>query len=100
MPDQNGNLTNPETEQALAFLRDNWGQWRCPASGHREYVLQPTIVQLEPYNGGNAFFHPGPGRLIYPMLIVSCAYCGYSVLVSAIQAGLLQQAGYVPDQPG
>jgi hypothetical protein len=91
MPELNGDLTADETNKALAWLQANWGQWRCPASGHRTWVLTPTVVQLEPFTTPVYFSQPLPNRRVFPMLIVSCSVCGYSVLVNAFLTGALQQ---------
>ena len=95
MPDYLGNLTAEEERRAFSYLQQAWRNWRCPVDpSHRQYVLQPTIVQLAPLQGNEPVRSiqgeaPSYVPLTYPMLVVSCATCGYMSLVSAIVAGAL-----------
>jgi hypothetical protein len=91
MPDYMGNMTEAELDRAFAYLQKAWPNWRCPVDGrHRQYNLEPTLGQVSHYEGGRDI--PAPGSyapLVYPMLIVVCAVCGYTSLVSATRAGVI-----------
>jgi hypothetical protein len=97
MPDNLGNLSEQEYNTAFEYLQRNWRGWHCPVNGsHRTWKLLPMLAQLEPFPGSaiTSEYWSAPQKLVYPMLVVACAQCGYSALVNAIDAGV------VPDESG
>src|SRR5437867_769361 len=99
MPDANGNLNAEESRIALAWLNRQWTNQTCPFHGPTKWEVGQVIMTL-PYSGGGVIV----GGPTYPLLVVTCVNCGYTVLVNAIVAGVVPRPPQtvqpeVPPQP-
>lgn len=87
MPDSNGRLTSEEVRILLGWLKDQWQGASCPM--HRgmptNWEVGDMIMTL-PYTGAGVSI----GGPTYPLVVVTCAQCGYTVLVNAIKAGIVR----------
>jgi hypothetical protein len=92
VPDPNGKLTPEESQQLLAWLTERWHGAGCPM-----HPLVPTnwevgdMIMTLPFTGGGVSI----GGPTYPLVVVTCLRCGFTVLVNAITAGLVK----VPQPP-
>ena len=72
-------------EEIVEFLNSKWKGKECPLCGENRWSVTDTVFELREYNGGA--LRPGP---IIPVIPVTCANCGNTVLISAISTGLLE----------
>jgi predicted nucleic-acid-binding Zn-ribbon protein len=85
MPDNQGRLSQEEKRKAQAWLQQNWKNWVCPYSGHRNWELGDIVVQGTPFIGGGL----SVGGPVYPLLVITCSGCGNTVFINAIKAGIV-----------
>lgn len=93
MPGQDGHMTPDEQKKAQEWLRTTWKIANCPFHGATSWEVNTLVTQLMPFTGGGLLV----GGSVYPALVVTCALCGYTVLVGAVKAGILAQPA--PAQP-
>ena|SRR5437868_3677228 len=85
MPEPGGKLTPDEQQRALRWLGLQWRTRVCPVSGHTKWEVGEYMVQTLPYAGGNLLV----GGASYPLIVITCAICGYTFFINAIRAGVL-----------
>lgn len=85
MPDYTGKLTEAEASLAQEWLRQKWGNPKCPFSGHRDWEIGEVLAAAKPY--ALTF---SPNVPTYPYIVVMCRGCGYSAFVNAILAGVVK----------
>lgn len=98
MPDKQGKLTPAEAQTALGWLRSHWGPNR-PCPFHDEptnWEIQDTMIQTLPYTGGGVRI----GGPTFPLLVVVCSTCGYTVFVNALRAGVVPRAEPAVEEHG
>src|SRR2546430_7505413 len=88
--DASGNLDTEKTKRPLGCLNRQWTNQACPFHGPTKWEVGQVIMTL-PYSGGGVIV----GGPTYPLLVVTCVNCGYTVLVNAIVAGVVPR----PAQP-
>lgn len=98
MPDEQGLLTDAERERASAWLEKTWRTWACPFSGHTDWDLGETIVQPQKHIPGAAMVIGGGP--VYPLLLLTCLGCGYTIFVNALLAGVFERDERVELKPG
>lgn len=86
-------MTIQSSEAALVFLQKKWGNKACPMCGTGQWAVQDNVYQLTEYHSGNVVL----GGPIVPVIPVSCANCGNTVLVNAIIAGAVKPDGSQPE---
>ena len=89
MPDENGLLTEEERKKVKQYIERVWTHWECPFSGHTDWGLGPMVVQTMTYVGSGGLVIGG-GQT-YPLVVLVCSGCGYTVFVNAIQAGVVEK---------
>lgn len=85
MPDNAGKLTIEENEKVQQWLKQHWKNWACPFSGHTNWELGEYIAQAMMFSGGGLVV----GGPTYPLVVLTCAGCGYTVFINAIKAGVV-----------
>jgi DNA-directed RNA polymerase subunit RPC12/RpoP len=78
-------MANDNTIRIIKHLEDKWGENVCPMCGHRDWNVPEEIYELREFQSGGLTIGGGP---IVPVLPITCAYCGNTVLVNGIVAGL------------
>lgn len=80
-PDQHARATN--------WLNTHWTTPACPFHGATTWGVSETLAEVRNFAAGGIQFGGG----VYPLIIVTCQDCGYTVLVNAILAGVFGQNG-------
>lgn len=80
-----------DTEKLLQHLEDKWKDKSCPMCGHLDWTLKDTISEIRDFSGGGLII--GRGQPLVPVIPVTCNYCGNTVLINAIVAGILEKGG-------
>jgi hypothetical protein len=90
MPDPfRGTLTPEEVQKAITWLNAHWGPAdKCPMHGGQvSWGVEAQLVETVGYG-----VMAGRGRTTYPMLVVICQTCGFTVFVNAVMAGIVPTA--------
>ena len=91
VPDSEGKLTDLEKDRVIAWLSNRWNTPNCPFHGPTNWDLGDA-VGTHPFagTGGGA---PGSGVQFggstYPLVVLTCATCGYVVFINAITVGIV-----------
>jgi hypothetical protein len=70
--------------QVEKWLREQWPSPRCPISGHTTWIIGDHYVQPIPYPMPVPTTGAG-----YPMVMLICNGCGYTMHFNAVLMGLL-----------
>jgi aconitase B len=77
-----------DPQQVFAWLDKNWqGERVCPICKKTDWAIGDTIQEIRQFRGGNLIL----GGPLYPVFLVTCTVCGYTILFNAIVAGLVEQ---------
>lgn len=91
--------TDPPTkppETTPASLVDRFNRWlaekhvglpHCPVSQDGNWALADHVVELRRYEKGSLYV----GGPVYPMVMVVCKTCGYTMFFNAVLIGLLRE---------
>ena len=77
-------------QQIIDFLNNKWHGARCPLCGEGKWNVTDKIFELREFNNGN-FVLGGPNGAITPVIPVTCANCGNTILINALVTGLLKE---------
>lgn len=79
-PEYHGKLNDQQREKVREWLEDKWGyDAKCPLCKHGEWVTSTSLVGTPAVDGtGFKGFSTSVGYVFVP---VSCANCGYTVLL-------------------
>src|SRR5579863_7299321 len=85
MPEITGELSDAEMDRAIAWVAEHWKgrNQDCPISGPTDWILAPHYVQ---YVTGVL---TRAGNISYPMIMLACKDCGYTIFFNATTIGLL-----------
>jgi hypothetical protein len=87
MPSLTGELTKEELEKARAWILSHLKEgFACPVSGTSAWELAPHYVQ---YVTG---ILTRAGNISYPMVMLTCKDCGFTMFFNAVKIGLLPEA--------
>jgi hypothetical protein len=77
-------LTKEQKQLVATWLGSVWTDWTCPFHGETTWAIGDVIVGAPSYNpvGGER------AEKVYPLVVLTCNKCGYTVFVNAISAGL------------
>jgi hypothetical protein len=81
----NVQMTPEQSAQAQEWLRKQWTNSLCPFHGSTRWEVGNVFGQVMSYSPRGLFL----GGPTYPVLVVTCGECGYTVLVNAIKAGVV-----------
>lgn len=85
-------LTPDQQKRLVSRLTGLWGkEFKCPLCGGDAIRVGERMFALSEFDTRG--FVVGPGQNIIPIVPVTCAICGYTVLVNAIAANLLRANG-------
>lgn len=87
MPEPDANLLRPEQlQQVLDWIKTRWTHPQaCPIDGSTSWEV-PTQMAAIPVLTPARVFELGRS---FPVVPVSCASCGYTVLINAVKIGLV-----------
>ena len=87
MPSDSGQITSDDKRRVEDWLKDNWivATKACPISGHNDWIIGDHIVQPNTYAGGGL----SVGGTGYPMVMLICNGCGYTMYFNAVKLGLV-----------
>jgi predicted nucleic-acid-binding Zn-ribbon protein len=88
-------LTEEQNENLAAWLSTHWTKWDCPFHGDTTWSVGEIL------HGAQAFFPKGAVNVSksYPVVVLTCNSCGYTVFVNAIVAGLIPRDQSEPVVP-
>jgi hypothetical protein len=78
---EDGTLDPAETARLLEWLRTKWKHKGCPVCEADSWTVNPRVGQI--YNEGT--FRGGTS---YPVVLVFCTNCGYTLPINARIAGV------------
>lgn len=94
---EDARLSDTESETVIRFLQEKWTKPECPFHGKTEWQIDKIVGQVLPYHGGSLVV----GGAVFPLVVVTCAQCGYTVFVNAIRVGVVRGDQPNPDaSPG
>lgn len=70
------------------FLSEKWKNKKCNFCGSGEWMIQNKSFELREFHDGNLVL--GGNSAVYPIMLVACKNCGYTVMVSSLIADLLE----------
>ena len=75
-------------EKALRWIEENWvGEKACAICGNTGWFMGEAIGEMRQINPGSRWLpNAGPA---YPLIVLSCENCGYTLLFNAIVLGLM-----------
>src|SRR5205807_57918 len=85
-PSVPGQLTPDQSQRAELWLRTHWSHSACPFHGPTRWEVGNVLAQAMAFSGGGLVV----GGPVYPLVVVTCATCGYTVFVNAIKVGIVQ----------
>ena len=81
-----GQLTPEQYSRAQSWLDAHWKTSECPFHGPTTWALGDVMAAALAYVpvGGQSI------NKVYPLVVLTCNTCGYTVFVNAIRIGLTQ----------
>ena len=79
-----------ELEKALRWVEQNWvGQKACVICGNSGWLIGDVVGEMRRVSPGPRWL-PKPSSS-YPMIVLSCENCGYTLLFNAMVLGVTDQ---------
>jgi hypothetical protein len=79
-----GKLDETKRRQVAAWIESKWTTSQCPFHGATTWELGGVLAQVPEFTPSLT-----RGGQVYPVFVLTCTECGYSVLVNAIKAELV-----------
>ncbi|MDE2781264.1 MAG: hypothetical protein OXI91_16540 [Chloroflexota bacterium] len=78
-----------QLEKALRWIEENWvGQKECAICGNSGWFMGEVVGEMKQMNSKSKWIpNTGPS---YPMIVLSCENCGYTLLFNAIVLGVVE----------
>ncbi len=78
-----------DIEKALRWIEDNWvGQKACAICGNTGWFMGDAVGEMRQITPKSRWI-PTSGST-YPLIVLSCETCGYTLLFNAIVLGLME----------
>jgi predicted nucleic-acid-binding Zn-ribbon protein len=69
------------------WMKENWkGSRICPICNNTQWSASESLAELRQFDKGNLVV----GGKVYPLLVLICKTCGYTLLFNAIKTGLVK----------
>ena len=81
-------MSKIDGNKTIRYLNEKWQGRGCPLCGGKAWDLTDKAFELREFNDGDIVLG-GPNNAIIPLVPVTCQKCGNTVLINAIQAGLV-----------
>ncbi len=90
MPKKDGTLTEEEQSTLQKFVLEKWTEERkCPLCGKYNWLSSDMVVSTPGVGeGGTMIF----GGTQVPSIPIICTFCGYTVFINAMIAGVIKPA--------
>lgn len=91
MPDLQGKLSDDEKRKIIDWLSAHWKTTNCPFHG-------PTVWEIGDATGTQPFAGTGGGTQgsgvviggpTYPLVLLTCATCGFAIHINLIKVGIV-----------
>ncbi|HBV97552.1 MAG: hypothetical protein JL50_04110 [Peptococcaceae bacterium BICA1-7] len=80
---------NISLQEAVDWINKNWqGDKVCPICENNDWHIGEKVAEIRQYYGENVVI--GSNGAVYPLLLLTCKICGYTVLFNAIVSRLLK----------
>jgi hypothetical protein len=90
-------LSSEQVDYVIRWLHAKWTKPDCPWHGPTQWSVGDLVVGLP---GFVPLTGPRPhGSSVYPMIVLTCQHCGYSVPINAIVMGFTQSPAPVQPEP-
>jgi hypothetical protein len=76
---------NFNSEALIKHLSEKWAGRKCSQCGVESWQIQESLFELRQFSGGGLTV----GGPVMPVVPVTCANCGNTVLLNAIVAGVM-----------
>ena len=91
MTTQNKESVKVDAAKVNSWLNELWkGPRACPVCGNAHWAIGEDLVEVREYRYAQRFNLDG--EAIYPLVLVYCETCGYTMLFSAIKLDLVEKA--------
>jgi hypothetical protein len=80
-------LSPEQVIKAQEWLGSQWTTRACPFHGPTKWQVGRRLAAPVNYVPGGGVFLGGPA---YPLIVVTCTACGFTVFVNAVVAGLIE----------
>jgi hypothetical protein len=101
VPDFQGKLSPDEKEKVIAWLSAHWRKADCPFHGPTQWEIGDA-TGTQPFAGSGGG-EPGSGVVLgggsYPLVVLTCATCGYTIHINLFKVGLVTQRPEEPATP-
>jgi len=74
-----------DPQALIKHLNEKWGDRKCAQCGVNNWQVQDSVFELRQFSGGSLIV----GGPLIPVVPVTCANCGNTVLVSALLAKVM-----------
>ena len=90
MTTQGEKLHRVDAEKVNAWLDEHWKEDRdCPICKSRHWGIGSELVEVRDYRYAQRFNLNG--EVAYPLVVIFCETCSYTMLFSAIKVGLVER---------
>lgn len=79
-------LNKEQQDKLIAKLNQVWKNKNCEVCGQQNWMIDDTLFELREFHGGRTVLGSG---VIKPLITISCASCGNTKMMNAIQLGLV-----------
>jgi predicted nucleic-acid-binding Zn-ribbon protein len=86
-------MKKANANKIIQFLQQRWGNAACPFCGRNEWNVSEKIFELREFNDGNLMIG-GPKGAVMPVIPITCANCGNTAFINALNTGLLEEERY------
>ena len=81
-----------DTAKVNAWLDEHWqGSRACPICGNARWGFGPDLVEVRNFNGSRRSL--GEEESVYPLVLVFCSTCTYTVFFNALVIGAVERGG-------
>ena len=82
-------VAQEDLQKAIAWIDEHWkGQKTCPICANTRWGIADTVGEVPTVD-----LNKEPTERAYPLVILTCQTCGYTVLFNATVVGLMEKGG-------
>ena len=79
---------NTDREKVRAWIDEHWkGQRECPICENSRWRIGNMVGEVQQFGGDDRFVE----EPVYPLVLVTCATCGYTLLFNAAVIGVVEE---------
>jgi len=80
-------MSEIKSEKLLQHLKEKWRGRTCPMCNTANWNVSDRVFELREFQGGNLVI----GGSLVPVVPVTCANCGNTILVNAFVSGAIER---------